>query len=168
MNSLRSAFSAGTKLLLMLSLMLAGAVGPAGAQEADTIEVATLAPVEIRAFELVAGRPQWAQSTRDRLGRTIFQFGPSGQFAMVQPDGYPMLIGVVGDDGSITASTASAVGSAGSTTVEMYGQLSREGEVPVLEIRYVSGAALAAVVNGTSFGSSTVKAFTATVALRQL
>ena len=122
----------------------------------------------MRSFELVAGRPQWAQPTRDRLSRTVFQLTSDGQFAMVQPDGYPTLVGTVGQDGTITASVASSVGSTGSTTSEMYGQLSRDGAASVLELRYISGATLAAMVNGTAFGSSSVKAFTATVALRKL
>ncbi len=132
---------------------------------ASAAQTLTLTPVAIPGFEWVSGNPQWAQPSFDRLGRSVFQIDDSGNFVMHQPDGYPALVGTVAADGTFQAAASSTAGANGSVTVEALGQLVVSDGALFMQLTYVSGATTAAVVNGTAFGDSRVKAYHATIQL---
>lgn len=118
----------------MIALLLIALTG-AGVASADPAPVYDLKPTEPRSFSLIKGQPQWGRQDVDRLGRTVFRFSTDGQFAMIQPDGYPSPIGAYGADGTVHATASRSVGNTGSTTVELYGQLHRDGDALVLDFR---------------------------------
>ena len=65
---------------------------------ASAVQAVNLQPAQIQ-FQWVTGQQQWAQPNLDRLRRTVFQARADGQFAMVQPDGYPTVVGRISGDG---------------------------------------------------------------------
>ncbi|WP_220188076.1 hypothetical protein, partial [Pseudonocardia pini] len=118
----------------------------------------------VTSFQLVSGLPQWGPASQARLGRTVFQIRADGTFLMVQPDGYPALVGRMDGNGTFRAQASSSVGSTASTQVEVIGRL--DARRATMSLTYASGGAMAAVVNGTHFGSNSTKVFRATLALR--
>jgi len=127
----------------------------------------------VTAFNWVAGQSQWQQSNINRLARSQWRFLNNGYFAMVQPDGYPLVAGSWTRRGALTTFSGRYVfntGYSGQTIVDVVGSLRGR----VLSLRYVSAQTLAAVigcdVNGDGcnrYGSSRTKAYTARVTVRR-
>lgn len=147
-------------------------VGDAAAQTTDETAAINTRPTEVDDFEWISGQSRWANANASRLERTVFQFVPdTGEFFMIQPDGYPTLAGtyIVDDDVvEVQASYDTTTGYTGSTHVEMAGQMVVQDDELVLQLHYVAGGTIAAVINGSEFGSSSAKAYMATVTLDEV
>ena len=165
MNALRTAV---TTLLVAagaaLSLLLAPAAGAAPVPTA--VQSLAMRPASITSFQLVSGLPHWESANRSRLARSVFAADASGRFVMRQPDGYPTLVGTLSGDGTFRASAHSSVGSTASTNVEIMGRVSTSGNTVRMNLTYVSGSTIAAVVNGQKFGANGAKAYRATMTMR--
>ena len=165
MNALRTAV---TTLLVAaaaaLSLLLAPVASAAPAPAA--VQVLAMRPATITSFQLISGLPHWGPTNRDRLARSVFAADANGRFVMKQPDGYPTLVGTMSANGTFRASARSSVGSTGSTNVEIMGQVSTSGNTVRLNLTYVSGSSIAAVINGQKFGTNGAKAYRATMTMR--
>ena len=165
MNAVRTAV---TTLLVAaaaaLSLLLAPAAGAAPAPAA--VQSVAMRPATITSFQLVSGLPQWGPANRSRLARSVFAADASGRFVMRQPDGYPTLVGTMSGDGTFRASAHSSIGNTASTNVEIMGQVSTSAGTVRMNLTYVSGSTMAAVVNGQRFGANGAKAYRATMTMR--
>ncbi|MGH3565822.1 MAG: hypothetical protein ACRDRH_07265 [Pseudonocardia sp.] len=164
MSILRIAGTAVSTLFVTVTLALTAA-GPAAAAPANSGNL-TLVPAEITLFDWRSGKQQWTQPSRNRLSRAVFTLRADGAFVMHQPDSYPTLVGTVSSDGTVRAAYHSTTGNTGSISVEVLGQLGVDNGVPVLSLTYASGSAMAAVINGTRFGSNSTLMYRATMTLR--
>jgi hypothetical protein len=175
MNNTRVIVRTAAALAVTGAVALSGAgtagAAPLGPLPSDVVatssaaEAITLTPASVEQFEWVQGLQSWAEPSRDRLARSAFQFDSAGRFAMVQPDGYPTLVGAIAEDGTFQAQSSSTEGGNASTTVEVTGQIAVQNGSVVMAMTYVSGATTAAVVDGTAFGDSRVKVFRALLVL---
>ncbi|MFC5139068.1 hypothetical protein ACFPK1_12570 [Actinomycetospora rhizophila] len=138
--------------------------GTASAQS----DVHAYAPTAVNGFTMVTGH-QWAIENESRLSRSGFLFSSDGSFAMIQPDGYPRLVGTWTPQGTFQGTYSSSVGSTGTTSASVQGTVRfRNDGTAAVGLTYTSGSAMAARVNDTSFGSNVGKAYRATLELGQV
>jgi hypothetical protein len=155
-------------LVLAATGALAADARSATAPKAASADVVNLVPSRIVGFNWIRGQAAWRPGSYSRIGRSVFQFGAGGRFALFQPDGYPTLRGsfrISGDTARFTARYA-FVTITGNNTTEVQGTLNvRTGRTQIL---YVAGMTLAAYVNEEHFGLSNVKVFQAQLQLRSM
>lgn len=158
-----------TVLRVTFMVAAAGALGmttrPALAQNGVVFTTARV--VE---FRQIQGLPAWAESSLSRLRGAVWYFDNSGRFTLQLPNfGLPAIRGTFEENGgtlTFKGSSQSSSGYSGATTVEVYGTIREQAGQPVVQIGYVSGQSLGAVVNGTKFGSSRTSAWSATAVLQ--
>jgi hypothetical protein len=174
-NSTRVTVRTAAALLVTDALALSGAgtagaapLGPLPSDPSATSPAAgmiTLAPTSIQRFEWVQGQQSWTEPSLDRLARSVFRLDSAGGFTMVQPDGYPTLVGTVAEYGTFQAQWSSPEGGNASTIVEVSGQMAAGNGAVAMAMTYISGATTVALVDGTAHGDSRVKAFHALLIL---
>jgi hypothetical protein len=135
-------------------------------------QVVQFAPVQINEWTWHQGNLAWEQDNLSRLGRSVWVLDTdTGEAAMIQPDGYPTLVGTFTSQGqqlTMQGNFFSSAGATGSITAEFYAEVDFSSGVLLMRIWYVSGSTLAAVINGTDFGSTNERFYEAALQLTQL
>jgi hypothetical protein len=132
----------------------------------SAVQAVDLQPAQIQ-FQWVTGQQQWAQPNLDRLRRTVFQARADGQFAMVQPDGYPTVIGRISGDGTFEGAWTRSAGSTGGAAVHISGRIAAEqGSAVQMSLTYEAGSVTVARIDDQPFNMSASKVYRAQMVMQ--
>ena len=97
----------------------------------------------------------------------MFQARADGRFVMVQPDGYPTVVGRISADGTFEGAWSRSAGSTGGAAVHISGQIAANQGGPVqMSLTYEAGSVTVARVNDQPFNLNATRVYRAQMVMQ--